>query len=135
MNVMIGKYVKCESANGEMLSQGENKLFIKTTKMIKVSVFYPNGEGKSFDMDYYCDKHIPLVKSNVGEALKSVSVEQGLAGGTPGSAPEYLVMGHLFFDSVESFQLSFVPHMTLFMSDVPNFTNIIPVAQISEVKM
>jgi uncharacterized protein (TIGR02118 family) len=103
--------------------------------MIKVSVFYPNGEGKSFDMDYYLNKHIPMVKSHAGEALKSISVEQGLAGGTPGSAPEYLAMGHLLFDSVDDFQSSFVPHMPVFMGDIPNFTNIIPVAQISDVKM
>jgi hypothetical protein len=25
--------------------------------VIKVSVFYPNGEGKHFDMAYYCEKH------------------------------------------------------------------------------
>ena len=29
--------------------------------MIKVSVFYPNEEGKKFDMDYYLNSHIPMV--------------------------------------------------------------------------
>ena len=29
--------------------------------MIKVSVLYPNGEGKNFDMDYYCNQHVQLV--------------------------------------------------------------------------
>ena len=29
--------------------------------MIKVTVMYPNEEGKKFDMDYYVNKHIPMV--------------------------------------------------------------------------
>ncbi len=40
--------------------------------MIKVTVFYPYDEGKKFDMDYYCSKHIPLVQQKLGDALKSV---------------------------------------------------------------
>jgi hypothetical protein len=31
-------------------------------KMIKVSVLYPNSEGKKFDMGYYCSKHMPMVQ-------------------------------------------------------------------------
>ncbi len=30
--------------------------------MVKVSVLYPNEEGKSFDMAYYRNKHFPLVQ-------------------------------------------------------------------------
>ena len=30
--------------------------------MIKVSAFYPNEEGKKFDMGYYFDKHIPMIQ-------------------------------------------------------------------------
>jgi len=103
--------------------------------MIKVSIFYLNGEGKTFDMDYYCNKHIPLVKTNTGEALKKVDVEQGLAGLAPGAKPDYIAAAHLYFDSVESFQSSFGPHIPAFTADVPNFTNISPVGQINEVKM
>jgi len=33
--------------------------------MIKVSVFYPNTEGKKFDMAYYCNKHIPMVQQKL----------------------------------------------------------------------
>jgi len=29
--------------------------------MIKFSIFYPNEEGKKFDMDYYINSHIPMV--------------------------------------------------------------------------
>jgi hypothetical protein len=29
--------------------------------MFKVSILYPNGEDKTFDMDYYVQKHMPMV--------------------------------------------------------------------------
>jgi uncharacterized protein (TIGR02118 family) len=103
--------------------------------MIKVSVMYPNNTGSRFDMGYYCSKHIPMVQRLLGPALKRAAVEQGIGGGTPGSAAPYLAMGHLQFDSVEAFQTSFTPHAQAIMSDIPNYTNIQPVIQISEVKL
>jgi uncharacterized protein (TIGR02118 family) len=103
--------------------------------MVKVSVFYPNEEGKNFDMGYYCDKHIPMVKQKLGAACKGVAVEQGLAGADPGSRATYIAMGHLYFDSVESFQASFGPHSGEIMGDIPNYTDIQPSIQISEVKI
>ncbi len=103
--------------------------------MIKVSVLYPNEEGKKFDMDYYCNSHIPMVQEKLGSALKGGAVEQGLGGMEPGSPATYVAMGHLLFDSVEAFQSAFGPHAETIMADVPNFTDIQPVFQISEVKI
>jgi len=103
--------------------------------MIKVSVLYPVGDNTKFDMDYYCKSHMPMVQQKLGAACKSVAVEQGLGGGAPGSPPTYAAMGHLYFDSVAEFQAAFAPHMSAIMADVPNYTNIQPVLQISEVKM
>lgn len=31
------------------------------TGMFKVSILYPNGEDKKFDMDYYEKNHMPMV--------------------------------------------------------------------------
>ncbi len=103
--------------------------------MIKVSVLYPRKDGAAFDMDYYVKTHMPLVRQKVGAALKGIMVEEGIAGGTPGSDPTYVAMGHLLFDSVQSFQDSFGPHADSIMADIPNYTAIQPVIQISEVKM
>jgi len=103
--------------------------------MIKVSVFYPYEEGKKFDMDYYLNSHIPMVQEKVGVALKGGAVEQGLSGVAPGSPATYVAMGHLLFDSVEAFQSSFGPHSEAIMADIPNYTDIQPTIQISEVKM
>lgn len=103
--------------------------------MIKVSVLYPNEEGKKFDMDYYLKSHIPMVQEKLGAALKGGAVEQGLSGAEPGSPATYVAMGHLLFDSVEAFQSAFGPHAEAIMADVPNYTDIQPTLQISEVKM
>ena len=103
--------------------------------MIKVSVFYPNEEGKKFDMAYYCNSHIPMVQEKLGAALKEGAVEQGLSGVEPGSRATYVAMGHLLFDSVEAFQSAFGPHAEAIMADIPNYTDTQPTIQISEMKM
>ena len=103
--------------------------------MIKFSIFYPNEEGKKFDMEYYVNKHIPMIQGMLGEAMKGGSVEQGLSGGAPGVPALYIAMGHLLFDSMEAFQNSFTPHMEAIMADIPNYTDIQPNMQISEVKI
>ena len=103
--------------------------------MIKLSVFYPNEEGKKFDMDYYLNNHIPMIQEKLGEALKGGAVEQGLGGAAPGSPATYVAMSHLLFDSVDEFQSSFGPHAEAIMADIPNYTDIQPTIQISEVKM
>ena len=103
--------------------------------MIKASVFYPNEGGKKFDMDYYCNTHIPMVQEKLGGACKGVAIEQGLGGGEPGTPPTYVAMLHLSFDSIETFQTAYAPHAKTIMADLPNYTDILPVTQISEVKM
>ena len=103
--------------------------------MIKVSGYYPNLEGKMFDIDYYCDKHLALAKELLGDSLKKVDVEKGLAGGTPDSPAIYVAVGSLYFESIESFQNAFIPVAEKLMADVPNYTNIEPIIQISEVRL
>jgi uncharacterized protein (TIGR02118 family) len=103
--------------------------------MIKVTVLYANGEGNKFDMGYYLNTHMPMVRKLLGPALKGMAVEQGLGGGAPGSPAPFLAVGHLMFDSVEAFQGAFGRNAQAVGKDVPNYTNIQPVIQVSEVKL
>jgi len=103
--------------------------------MIKVSVFYPAVAGATFDMEYYLTKHVPMVQKLLGTACKGVAFEQGLRGVKPGSPPTYVAMGHLFFDSVSDFLTSFGSHAAAIVADVPNYTNVQPIMQISDVKI
>lgn len=103
--------------------------------MVKVSVFYPNRKGTRFDMEYYCNRHIPMVRQLLGSALKGASVDQGVSGEEASSPAPYVAMGHLLFDSIGAFQTSFSPHAQEIMDDIPKYTNVEPTIQISEVKL
>ena len=101
--------------------------------MIKVSVFYPNEPGARFDHAYYAEKHMPMVAAKMGDACLRYTVDKGIAGGEPGSPPTYVGMCHIFCDSVESFQAGFGPHAGEIMADIPNYTDLSPLIQISDV--
>lgn len=101
--------------------------------MIKVSVMYLHDPMSTFDMDYYRNKHVPMVRERLGNACKNAAIEAGLAGGEPGSPPTYCAMGHIYFDSVEAFQQAFAPHAAEIVADVANYTNAKYVIQISDV--
>jgi uncharacterized protein (TIGR02118 family) len=102
--------------------------------MIKVSIFYPNTPGATFDMAYYTSEHLTMLQKRI-PACKGVAAERGLGGGEPGSKPTYIAVGHLLFDSVESFQTGFAPHAAEIVADVPNYTNTRPVIQVSEIAL
>ena len=101
--------------------------------MIKVSVIYPSRPSAKFDHTYYRDKHLPLIKSRMGEGLKYYAIDKGLsdaAGKAPGT---YVAMCHLLCDSMEAYRSSFGPHAKEINGDIRNFTDITPIVQISEV--
>jgi uncharacterized protein (TIGR02118 family) len=102
--------------------------------MIRVNVLYPGGDGKTFDITYYCEKHIPMVQRLLGAAVKGVSVDYGITS-ADGSAAPYMAIGHLTFDSMETFRGSFGPNAAQIQGDVPYYTNVRPLIQISEVKI
>jgi uncharacterized protein (TIGR02118 family) len=101
--------------------------------VIKVSVLYPQKDGVRFDVEYYLDKHIPMLRAKLGAALTNGAVERGLMGGRPGEQPAFIIMGHLYFESVEAFQAAFGPHAAAIMADIPNYSSVLPTIQISEV--
>ncbi|MBX2842998.1 MAG: EthD family reductase [Flammeovirgaceae bacterium] len=101
--------------------------------MIKVTILYPNGDGKTFDMDYYSKKHMPMIASLFGESLKKLVIDKGISGRMPEDPMPYLAIGYLYFDKLSDYQNAFVPNAEKIVSDIPNYTNIQPVLQISEV--
>jgi uncharacterized protein (TIGR02118 family) len=101
--------------------------------MIKVTILYPNAEGKTFNMDYYSTKHMPLAAKLFGDALKAMTIDKGLAGGAPDAPVPYLAVGYFFFENMASFQAAMGPNSEKLRADVPNYTNIKPIIQVSEV--
>ena len=101
--------------------------------MIKVTIFYPNADGKRFDMDYYANKHMPMVASLLGDSLKLFEIDKGIAGRTPTDPIPYLAIGYLYFDRLSAYQNSFKAIAEKIRADIPNYTDIQPVVQISEI--
>ena len=83
--------------------------------------------------DYYCSHHIMLVRQLLGDAVKGLEVDQGVAS-SQDPAP-FIAIGHLWFDSVDDFQAGLAAHGSAIMADIPNYTNVEPVIQVSEVKV
>jgi uncharacterized protein (TIGR02118 family) len=94
-------------------------------------VHYPNGEGKKFDLDYYVRTHMPMA----GRLLKPLryEVDKGIAGGAPGSAAPFVASCHFYFNTLADFQKSMSAHGQELIADVPNYTNIQPEIQMSEI--
>jgi uncharacterized protein (TIGR02118 family) len=44
-------------------------------------------------------------------------------------------MGHLYFETVEAFQAAFGPHAEAIIGDIPNYTDVQPTIQVSDVKI
>ena len=106
----------------------------KVTKgMIKVTLLYENGEGKTFDMDYYANKHMPMVAELLGDSLQYYKIDKGISGRTAEEPIPYLAIGYLYFDQLSAYQNSFGLVAEKIIGDIPNYTNIQPVVQISEV--
>ena len=103
--------------------------------MIKVSILYPNKPDGHFDMDYYLNRHMPMSIELLSAApgYRGVSVERGLGGGAPDAPPTHIAMCHYLFDTVESFMAVFIPNSPILQGDMPNYTDIESIIQISEV--
>lgn len=124
--IALGILLSCQQSN-----PGTTKI---KKGMIKVTIFYPNGDGKTFDMDYYSTKHMPMAASLFGGALKAMSIDKGIANAAPDEPLPYLAIGYFFFDTIDSFKNAIGPNSETLRADVPNYTNIKPVLQISEVQ-
>lgn len=101
--------------------------------MVSVTVLYPKTADSQFDMDYYVNKHIPLVKERLTPiGLIGVNLLQGLAGAAPDSPPAYVVIGNLNFGTIDELQNALGTHGPELIGDIPNFTNTEPIMQISQ---
>ncbi|PCJ92867.1 MAG: ethyl tert-butyl ether degradation protein EthD [Flavobacteriaceae bacterium] len=101
--------------------------------MVKVTILYLNEEGKTFDMEYYANNHMPMVADLFGESLKKFEIDKGISGRTPEDATPYVALGYLYFDTLADYQEAFGSHGSQILEDIPNYTDIQPMIQISEV--
>ena len=110
-----------------------NSTSINPEGLIKLTLMYPNGEGKTFDWDYYTNKHYPLLKKCFGNSMKTFALDKGESSGIPNTPVPYVAIAYLYFENVEAFQVVMKNNGAEIMADIPKYTNISPVVQISKV--
>jgi uncharacterized protein (TIGR02118 family) len=93
--------------------------------MIRLSVLYPRTDGATFDHDYYRDKHVPLACRTWG--LDGAEIDKGVDG-------PYVAAVHFRFASLDAMNAALAAEGTAAVQgDMPNYTTITPVMQISEI--
>jgi uncharacterized protein (TIGR02118 family) len=97
--------------------------------MIKAIIVYPNKPGSRFDADYYLNVQMPMAARLLGPAMKAVTAEIGVDGGTPGQAPAFAAIAAFTCESVEDFMLAFKPVSDQLQKDIPKYTDIEPIIQ------
>jgi uncharacterized protein (TIGR02118 family) len=102
--------------------------------MFKVSILYPNGDDKTFDMDYYERKHMPMVAGFLGKNLKFYEIDKGLTGRTPNDKAPYVAVGYFYISDVAEYNKAIAQNREAVIGDFKNYTNIQPIVHISEIK-
>lgn len=101
--------------------------------LIKVSIMYPFAEGKTFNMEYYETKHMPMVAGFLGSNLAKYTIEKEVASGIPNQTLPYVAIGTFYVKSLGDYQAAIGPKRDAIRADFPNYTNIAPVILFSEV--
>lgn len=104
------------------------------TGMFKVAILYPNGEDKTFDMNYYEKKHMPMVAGFLGKNLKFYEIDKGITGRTPNDKVPFVAIGYFYITDVAEYNKAIEQNRDAVIKDFKNYTNIQPVVQISEIK-
>ena len=101
--------------------------------MAIISVMYPSKPGSKFDLAYYLHTHMPMVAETWGPAgMRGYTVLQGLPS-PDGNPPPFHLMVNLEFASADAFHAAVGASGAKVMGDVPNFTDLQPIVQISDV--
>ncbi|HEY1898018.1 MAG TPA: EthD family reductase [Terracidiphilus sp.] len=103
--------------------------------MVKITVLYPNKPGSRFDVEYYLNTHMPLSSRLLGAAIKAVSVEIGRNGVAPDDPPPFAAICGFTCETVEDFMAAFNPVAGDLQGDIPNYTDVTPIIQVSDIRI
>ncbi len=102
--------------------------------MFKVTVLYPKDVTDNFDLDYFLNTHTPLLHQLLAsDGLIKVEIEEGVAGGAPGTDPGYIIICGLFFPDLDTLENAMGKHAMDLIGDIPNFTGVVPEMQVSHI--
>jgi uncharacterized protein (TIGR02118 family) len=104
------------------------------TGMFKVAILYPNGEDKTFDMDYYEKTHMPMVAGLLGKNLKLYEIDKGISGRTANDKVPFVAVGYFYCYDITEYNKVIAQNREAIINDIKKYTNIQPVIQISEIR-
>jgi uncharacterized protein (TIGR02118 family) len=128
--------ITCLVAFGQEKKSGKtkkNNSAVEEKGLIKVSVMYPFAEGKTFNMEYYETKHMPMVAAYLGSNLVKYTIEKGLSSGIPNTPLPFMAIGIFYIKDLAAYQAAIGPNRDAIRADFPNYTNTTPVILVSEV--
>ncbi len=102
--------------------------------LFKVSVMYPGGQGKTFDMDYYEKSHMPMMAGFLGKNLKFYEIDKGLSGRTSNDEPPFVAACAFYCYNIADYNQAVGKNIDTILKDIKKYTNIQPVIFISEIK-
>ncbi len=126
----------CLTLLGQEKKSGKSKSHASTVSekgLIKVSVMYPFSEGKTFNMEYYESRHMPMVAAWLGDNLVKYTIEKGVASGIPNQPLPFMAIGIFYIRNLEAYQKAIAPNRDAIRADFPNYTDVAPVILVSEV--
>lgn len=101
--------------------------------MISVLVLYPNAPGSRFDVDYYLNRHLKLVRERLEPmGLRSMTIITEAAMNADAEPQAYRLIADLRFDTMEATRRALAAHGPETQADIPNFTDVTPVIMIGE---
>ena len=121
------------TASFTAFSQEKTSMAVVERGLIKISIMYPYAEGKTFNMEYYETKHMPMVAAFLGPNLVKYTIEKGLASGIPNQPLPFMAIGTFYVKSLSDYQAAIGPNRDAIRADFSNYTNISPVILVSEV--
>lgn len=96
--------------------------------MIALTVLYPKAADSHFDLPYYLNTHIPLVKERLTSmGLTNVIMQEAVEPNAP-----FAMITSLVFSTGDELGAGMGAHGPELMGDIPNFTNVTPQTQVCQ---
>lgn len=111
----------------------KHKTIVSEKGLIKIAIMYPFAEGKTFNMEYYETKHMPMVAKFLGPNLVKYTIEKGVASGIPNTPLPFMAVGTFYIKDLSAYQAAIAPNRDAIRADFANYTNVSPVILVSEV--
>lgn len=129
--LLLTTFLSASSQEGQSGKTKKNNATIEEKGLIKVSIMYPFAEDKTFDMEYYETKHMPMVAGFLGTNLVKYTIEKGFASGIPNTPLPFMAIGSFYVKNLEDYQAAIGPNRDAIRADFSNYTTISPVILVS----